>query len=114
MIVRALKVELDTEGYRSKPRHGKQLGNVKFSLGALYALLRNPLYVGKIRHREKRYQGLHQAIVDEALWTQAQDQLARNQHAKRTRENTKSRSLLAGLVFDDRGNAMSATQTHKG
>jgi DNA invertase Pin-like site-specific DNA recombinase len=39
--VRELKGELDTEGYRSKPRAGTRTGGTKFSRGALYTILRN-------------------------------------------------------------------------
>lgn len=112
--VRALKGELDGDGYQSKSRAGSHASGVKFSRGALYTILRNPVYAGMVKHHDKIYPGQHEAILDATLWDRVQKQLAANRHAKRTRENTKTQSLLAGFVFDDRGNVMSATQSHKG
>lgn len=65
--VRRLKAELDHQGIKSKRRTGRDgrpFGGGSFSRGALYTLLRNPLYVGEIRHREAVYPGNHQAIVE--------------------------------------------------
>jgi hypothetical protein len=36
------------------------LGNKK----SLYDLLRNPIYIGKVRHHDKPYDGVHAPIVD--------------------------------------------------
>src|SRR5207253_9971890 len=55
--VRLLKEELDRNGVRSKIRvskDGVESGGQAFSRGALYALLRNPIYVGEIRHKAGR------------------------------------------------------------
>jgi site-specific DNA recombinase len=52
--VRLLKEELDRNGVRSKIRvskDGGESGGQAFSRGALYTLLRNPIYVGEIRHK---------------------------------------------------------------
>jgi DNA invertase Pin-like site-specific DNA recombinase len=51
---RLLKEELDRNGVRSKVRvskDGVESGGQAFSRGALYTLLRNPIYVGEIRHK---------------------------------------------------------------
>lgn len=39
------------------------MGGVKFSRGALYAILKNPAYIGKISHKGKIYEGLHEGII---------------------------------------------------
>ena len=51
--VRKLKEELDAEGYISKDRelNGTHAGGRPFSRGALYALLKNPLFIGKVIHQ---------------------------------------------------------------
>ena len=52
--VRKLKEEIDRLGIVTKIRRqadGRFVGGKFFSRGHLYALLSNPLYVGKIRHR---------------------------------------------------------------
>ena len=68
--VRELKAELDQEGYLSKPRpeHHKSRGSVPFSRGALYTILKNPVYIGKVHHKGELHDGKHVAIVDKALW----------------------------------------------
>jgi site-specific DNA recombinase len=114
--VRKLKAELDRDGHVSKVRlqEGKQVaGGVSFSRGALYTLLRNPLYIGKIAHKGKRHDGQHAAIVDTALWENVQRRLAENRQHARLRTAAKAPSLLAGLLTDDRGNPMSPTHTAK-
>jgi hypothetical protein len=69
--VRLLKEELDRNGIRSKVRvskDGVESGGQAFSRGALYTLLRNPIYVGEIRHKGVCHPGQHAPIVDRAMW----------------------------------------------
>jgi DNA invertase Pin-like site-specific DNA recombinase len=76
--VRALKAALDKAGIVSKrrvSRAGRVTGGVRFTRGALYALLRNPLYVGEIAHRGERHRGRHTAIIDRSLWQAVQSLL---------------------------------------
>lgn len=113
--VRELKAELDREGYLSKPRpeHHKSRGRVPFSRGALYTILKNPVYVGKVHHKGELHDGKHAAIVDKALWDEVQSTLARNRSNKAARASAKYPSLLGGLVWDDKGNRMSPTYTRR-
>ena len=39
--------------------------------GYIYRLINNPIYIGKIVHKDETYPGLHQAIIDESLWDKA-------------------------------------------
>src|SRR5246500_2529615 len=69
--VRLLKEELDRLGVRSKIRvskDGVESGGQAFSRGALYALLRNPIYVGETRHKGVCHPGQHAPIVNRAMW----------------------------------------------
>ena len=69
--MRLLKEELDRNGVRSKVRvskDGVESGGQAFSRGALYTLLRNPIYVGEIRHKDVCHAGQHAPIVDRAIW----------------------------------------------
>ena len=113
--VRELKAELDREGYVSKPRpdHHKTQGRKPFSRGALYTILKNPVYIGKVHHKGELHDGKHAAIVDKALWDKVQSTLARNRSNKAARASAKYPSLLGGLVWDDRGNRMSPTYTRR-
>tara|TARA_R110002049_G_scaffold307590_2_gene508538 strand:- start:9746 stop:11386 length:1641 start_codon:yes stop_codon:yes gene_type:complete len=105
--VRALKQYLDTSRYRTK--HGKL-----FSRGALYNLIQNPLYIGQVRHKKNTYTGEHPPIIDLKVWRQVQSILHINRHDYETKRHVDAKSLLAGCLFDDRGNRMSPSHTKKG
>ena len=82
--VRALQVELDAAGIRSKPRvrpDGTDHGNQRFSQGALYLLLQNRTYRGEATHKGNAYPGEHSAIIDKPLWDAVQAVLAENRVA---------------------------------
>ena len=79
--VPALRKRLAALGIVSKrrtDRHGRVSGGCAFSTGALYHVLRNPVYVGKVKHGGVLHEGRHAAIVDEGTWQQTQDQLDGN------------------------------------
>ena len=114
--VRRLKNELDVQGKVSKIRQtnsGTPEGK-PFSRGALYQLLKNPIYIGRISHKSETYEGQHDAIVPQALWNDVQSMLQKNSHRKRIRAESKEISLLAGLIEDDCRNPMSPSHTKKG
>ncbi len=114
--VRTLKKELEEAGVVSKVRQrdGLQVGGTPLSRGALYKLLQNPLYVGRISHKGKHYPGQHAVIVDPDLWDRVQQHLAQNRSHNKLKTVAKDPSLLAGRVFDDNHHPMSPTHTRKG
>ena len=79
----------------------------------LYALLNNPIYIGKTRHKEKCFEGQHTTIIDPTLWQQVQEQINLHKHNSDTSTAAKDPSLLAGLLFDDKQHPMSPTHTRK-
>ena len=113
--VRKLKEELDAEGYISKQRLKDQCrgGGKPFGRGALYALLKNPLYIGKVAHQGNIFDGQHAAILEKSLWDTAQDLLTENRQNNQSRNSVKVPSLFAGLIYDDNDNPMSPTHTKK-
>jgi site-specific DNA recombinase len=114
--VRALKEELDHHGLVSKARldrHGRMTGGKPLARGALYEMLQNPIYRGQIRHKDKSYPGLHEAIIEEALWGEVQAALAENRVERVARSSATAPSLLAGLVYDEAGERMSPTHANK-
>ena len=113
--VRALKAELDSDGYVSKLRDTKRgpSGGTSFYRGALYTILKNPIYIGKVKHHITVYPGNHKAIVDGSLWNQVQDQLKANRAQNKRRTHAKAPSLLTGLLYDDQGNVMSPSHGNK-
>ena len=114
--VRLLGHELDQRGVVSKRREvagGVLAGGNRFSRGALYTLLQNPIYRGEIGHQGKIYPGQHEAIVDAELWQLVQVKLAGNRHARALGETADEPSLLAGLIVDGDGQRMTPTHAVK-
>ncbi len=114
--VRELRRELDDAGYRSKVRKsaaGTITGGKPFARGALYALLQNRLYLGEVVHKDSSYPGEHDAIVDDALWQAVQARLTTNRVDRQVGRNAKEVSLLAGLIFDGRGDRLTPSHANK-
>ena len=110
--VRDLKTELDRRDVVSKIRtyrDGRTVGGNPISRGALYLLLSNPIYIGRMPHKEETYDGQHQPIIDQGLWDEVQALLAANRTRRSSGSNAKHPSLLAGLVFDETGDLLSPT-----
>src|SRR5919106_3260020 len=114
--IRLVKQEADRLGLRTKPRqraYGTRRGGEPFQRGHINKLLTNPIYVGEIAHKGTRHPGEHAAIIDRQTWDAVQAQLARNAVARRSRTNAKAPSLLAGLLFDEKGGRPFPPQTDK-
>ncbi len=107
--VPALRRRLDRLGIVSKvrtDRHGRVTGGQPFSSGALYHLLRNAAYVGKVRHKGDLHDGLHAAIVDEATWQRVQEHLDGNGGGPISGQRKTARRWLDGYLFDQHGRPM--------
>jgi DNA invertase Pin-like site-specific DNA recombinase len=115
--VRLLKEELDRDGMRSKLRvgpNGLRSGAQSFSRGALYTLLRNPIYIGEVRHKGTRYLGQHQPIVTSALWEKAQELLQLRTARTLGKPNGSMSSPLLGKLFDETGERLTPSHAVKG
>lgn len=77
---------------------GKVMGGGPFEKNTLMSLLKNALYVGKIRYQGELHDGQHEAIVDRKVWDAVEHQL--KHHTKQGGSRVRSRfgSLLRGLV----------------
>jgi DNA invertase Pin-like site-specific DNA recombinase len=110
--VRQLKRHLDEKQIRSKQRTsagGRTSGGLLFSRGALYHLLNNQIYLGKIVHHRQAYAGQHEAIVPIDLWQKVTAHLAANNRSHRRPGKRSSTNLLTGLLFDSDGNRYTPT-----
>jgi site-specific DNA recombinase len=74
--------------------------------GALYSLLRNQIYLGKIPHKGKVYDGQHDAIVPRDLWERVQALLLENAAQTKGKRHTKFPAPLRGKLFDSVGHEM--------
>jgi site-specific DNA recombinase len=114
--VRRVQAELTRLNLTTKPYEtprGRAIGGLSFARGHIYKILSNPLYIGEIEHRGVRYPGQHPPLIDRQKWDAVQAQLAANHHENRTRTNAKSKSLLAGLIYDDAGNRLVSSHATK-
>lgn len=75
------------------------------SVGNLNCILRNKAYIGQIGHKGIWYPGEHQGIIEGSLFDQAQAVMSSNRINRQ--QYNPSKSLLAGKLYDDKGNVMS-------
>src|SRR5262249_50744744 len=69
-------------------------------------------YLGETGHGGAWFKGEHESIIDAATFDQVQTLLKSNA-ITRTSRRTSSEALLAGVLFDDRGNRMSPSYSIK-
>lgn len=111
--VHALKRLLDSEGIVTKRIVSKfgARGGQPFGRGGLFHMLSNPLFIGKTRHGDKIYDGLHDAIIPIALWDAVQRKLdVQSVDRSATGEN---QAFLTGLIHDEHRRPMSPTHATK-
>jgi DNA invertase Pin-like site-specific DNA recombinase len=114
--VRRLKQEADRRRLRTKIhacKKGKKTGGGPFGRGGLYHLLSNPIYVGRVPHKENSYAGQHTAIVDPETWEAVQQQLADQAPTKSIRSGEENLSPLRGKLFDESGLRLTPSHTVK-
>ncbi|MFD0916842.1 recombinase family protein [Pseudahrensia aquimaris] len=120
------KAELDEAGITTRKRSRKNagpMGGHSFSPAGICALLRNPVYIGKIRHKDEVYEGGQGGIVEESQFKAAQRQLDSATGGNRKRRGRAGSNgmaqepiagrLLTGRLFDVDGHVMSPTHTNK-
>ena len=91
---------------------GLKYGGEYFSRGTLYSLLQNPAYIGKISHKGKIHEGLHDAIISQELWDAVQIKLKEQAQCPKGIKGTCHRNMLTGRLFDERGNPYSPVFTN--
>jgi site-specific DNA recombinase len=99
----------------SKPRllkSGKKVGGISFARGALAHLLRNRFYIGEVTFKGEVLPGEQPAIVDRKLFDAVQARLNEQLNSHKV-SRSKSEALLAGRIFDDRGNRMTPSHARK-
>jgi len=110
--------ELERRGWRNKTwrtKKGQPRGNRAFDKGSLYALLTNPIYTGKIKHKTDLYDGEHEPIATPEIFRQVQAHLQHNGRTGGIEVRNKHGALLKGiLVCKACDRAMTHTFTGKG
>ena len=102
--IRTIERIVTEKGYRHK--HGT------WAASPIRRLLASPLYIGKIKHRDKLYDGLHEPIFDQKTFDAMQDLLKERREQFGT--TRKHQSLLGGIMYCKRCGARYARQSYNG
>ena len=107
--------ELRAAGYRTKLRQvgGRAVGGIPFERGVLFHLLANPIYIGKVVHKDAEHAGEHEPIISDELWARVQQHIADNRVNRGRARNSQSTSLLAGILRDGHGRRMTPSHAVK-
>lgn len=98
---------LNETGYRTKKfflKGNKAAGSTKFDKKKVSLILANPLYIGKMRFRDKDgkeylFDGEHKPIImDQKLWDSVQNILVNNRETHKTFKQNKYEMIFLGLV----------------
>jgi len=88
-------------GYRTKT-YVSQKGNARqgklMDKGYIYRVINNPIYIGKIVHKDETYPGLHQAIIDESLWDKAHKIMKVNPRTRANENRRENGAALRGII----------------
>lgn len=85
-------------------REGREVGGHVLGLGIIYHMLKNPLYIGKVKHLTALYDGVHSPIITKELWDKVQE-LRKTRRLKAVAPMPKG-DLLRGFMFDSFGRLM--------
>lgn len=114
--VKAAAEELDLRSRVRLAADGGSRGGGPLDRGHIYHILSNPIYAGRIRHRDKVFDGQHPAIIDPDRWDALQDRLQQDAAKRRSKATARQASPLCGKIFDEIGDRLtpSHTKTAKG
>jgi site-specific DNA recombinase len=110
-----LVADLDRRGIVTKRRNtkvAKYNGGIPFTYGPLAYFLKNRIYIGEMHHRGKWFKGEHEAILDRRTFDRVQELLKSNASGRNIKRS-ESGALLAGKLYDDKGNRMSPSFSAK-
>ncbi len=109
--------EMAAKGIKTRERKwktGKKVGGIFFKTGTLTHLLQNPVYVGKMRHKDEIYEGIHQSIISQELFDLVQSIFRTNRKDNALGKKSRNPSLLTGMITDPDGKPMTPAHASKG
>ena len=92
---------LNSRGWHTKAwttKKGRELGGKEYTKNAIFKLLRNQLYLGKVTYKDEIYEGEHEAIVPQDLWNKVQAQLQHNGRTGGAEVRNKYGAILKGII----------------
>ncbi|RWD29815.1 MAG: recombinase family protein [Mesorhizobium sp.] len=114
--VRDLADEAARDGLVTRTRE-RQDGTVAvtmpFGRGNLYHLLSNPIYIGKVKHKDQVHNGEHEPIIADPVFDEAQALLTSQAPRRRSTSNVIQQHLLTGLLFDEHDEKLRSVHANK-
>jgi len=92
---------LNEKGRKTKQftsKTGRSFGGTKFKNTNIQLILKNVLYIGKVRHNGELYPGLHEAIISDEIFDKTQQILANNRVGRDNPKNTRNTGLLNNIL----------------
>lgn len=122
-----VKSRAERMGLRSVARKGKRADSSTdetfeghstpgepFARSHIHYILTNPVYAGRIRHRNKTYDGRHPPIIEPSIWEEVQARLVAASRRGRGQANISSKiSPLAGKLVDETGDRLTPTHANR-
>ncbi|MGE3769503.1 MAG: recombinase family protein [Bdellovibrionales bacterium] len=108
--------DLAEKGYTSKnwvSRTGKHHKGQPITKSAIYKILCNQIYIGKISHKGTIYEGEHEGIIDPQIFEKVRSMIDTRVPNSSPLRCTATSYLLRGLVFDQDGYAMTCAAAKK-
>jgi len=99
--VTTLVRELPKLGIVSKKRitkSGKTIGGAPLYKASIYKMLTNPIYIGKIKHKDKIYDGRHEAIISQEIWDRVQETLQESPRKRAVKTHERTKGVLCGVL----------------
>ncbi len=103
-------------GLRSKRRIGRDgtpRGGSIMGRGQVHHLLSNPIYAGRIRHKQQIHEGQHDAIIEPDRFDAVQIKLMDRSAKPRSKPAAAHPSPLAGKLFDETGDRLTPSHSCK-
>jgi len=77
---------------------GNKLGGVKFKSTSIQSIIKNPFYIGKVRHAGVLYQGEQERIITDEVFQKAQEILANNRRERKIASVVTNTGLLNSIL----------------
>ena len=88
-------------GMLSKQRttkNGRVIVGKALDKSGLYKILQNPIYIGKIKHKDQIYEGRHPAIIDMDTWNKVRAIMKENTINRGAITRKKTKAILMGFL----------------
>ena len=109
-----LTEKLNEQGHTTKrwrSRKGNDHGGRRLTPKYLHRILTNPLYIGRIVHKDKTWKGQHEPIIPRKLWNQVQQAI--DKQLRQTRHRWTHPHLLKGKLRTHENFAISPGAVHR-